>query len=141
MPAKRTSAFSRALQEAQSNTVSPQDSRTVSQLNSSTEESPVTPSHRQTVLGSETVTPFHSETVQPSHRSSVQPLHRETEEDERVVKTSFYPTPHQLEKLDDLASAYNKRYRRQRPRINRNDIVRYLIDQCEIDSLADLHSL
>jgi hypothetical protein len=57
----------------------------------------------------------------------------------QVVKTSFYPRPAQLDKLDDLAAEYNRRYRRQRPRINRNDIIRFLIDRCDLDMLADLH--
>jgi hypothetical protein len=65
------------------------------------------------------------------------PLYHPPEENQ-VVKTSFYPLPAQLDKLDDLASEYNRRYRRQRPKINRNDIIRYLIDQCSIETLSDL---
>jgi hypothetical protein len=56
-----------------------------------------------------------------------------------VVKTSFYPKPDQLDKLDDLASEYNRRYRRKRPRINRNDIVRFLIDLVDLDMLDELN--
>ena len=56
-----------------------------------------------------------------------------------VVKTSFYPRLDQLEKLDDLATEYNKRYRRLRKRIDRQDIMRFLIDQCTLDSLEALN--
>lgn len=155
MPTKRTSAFSRALQEAQSSTVPPQDGPTASPPHSDTatplDSATVPPSHSKTgetvaqqdsntAARYEAVQTSDPETATPPHRLTVQQSHSEAEE-ERVIKTSFYPTQDQLDKLDDLASAYNKRYRRQRPRINRNDIVRYLIDQCEIDNLADLHSI
>ena len=59
-------------------------------------------------------------------------------EEEQVVKTSFYPRLDQLDKLDDLAAEYNRLYRRKRPRINRNDIIRFLIDLCDLDMLDDL---
>ena len=50
-------------------------------------------------------------------------------------KISFYLTEDQTNKLDDLAYGYRKRTGK---RINRNDIVRYLIDQCTLETLADL---
>jgi hypothetical protein len=74
----------------------------------------------------ETVPPAHSETVSES-------------KDDQVIKTSFYPRQDQLDKLDDLAGEYNKRYRRQRKRIDRQDIIRFLIDRCTLDSLEDLN--
>jgi hypothetical protein len=74
----------------------------------------------------------HSDTVEPSDRETVAPS------EDQVVKTSFYPRQDQLDKLDDLAGEYNKRYRRQRKRIDRQDIIRFLIDGCTLDSLEDL---
>lgn len=58
--------------------------------------------------------------------------------DYQVIKTSFYPRQDQLDKLDDLAAEYNKKYRRQRKKIDRQDIIRFLIDSCTLDSLSDL---
>ena len=46
-----------------------------------------------------------------------------------VKPTSFYLTPTQLRKLDDLAYTYNGRTGK---RINRNDIIRHLVDTCDI---------
>jgi hypothetical protein len=54
---------------------------------------------------------------------------------EPLQKTTFYLTYGQLEKLDDLRLAHRKRTGR---RINRNDIVRYLIDQCTDEDLQNL---
>ena len=73
----------------------------------------------------------------PSYSETVSQGHSETGE-ELVVKTSFYPTQDQLDKLDDLATEYNRRYRRQRKKINRNDIIRYLIEQCSAETLDQL---
>jgi hypothetical protein len=47
-------------------------------------------------------------------------------------KITFYLTVEQANKLDDLAHDYKKRRGK---RINRNDIVRYLIDHCTLESL------
>ena len=52
-----------------------------------------------------------------------------------LKQTSFYLLPEQLLKLDDLA---HNHYRRTGRRINRNDIVRHLVDRCELNDLADL---
>jgi hypothetical protein len=52
-----------------------------------------------------------------------------------VKPTSFYLTPLQLRKLDDLAYTYNGRTGR---RINRNDIIRHLVDTCDIGNLQGL---
>ena|SRR5437660_285451 len=83
-----------------------------------------------------------SETVAPSYSEAVEPFDGEEREEaeDQVVKTSFYPKPAQLDKLDDLAAEYNRRYRRKRPRINRNHIVRFLIDLADIEMLDELNS-
>jgi hypothetical protein len=52
-----------------------------------------------------------------------------------VKPTSFYLTPAQLRKLDDLAYTYNGRTSK---RINRNDIIRHLVDTCDIGNLQGL---
>lgn len=52
-----------------------------------------------------------------------------------VKPTSFYLTPTQLRKLDDLAYTYNGRTGK---RINRNDIIRHLVDTCDIGNLQGL---
>lgn len=85
--------------------------------------------------------PLDSQKVAPSHSDTVETLHREEveEAESQVVKTSFYPKPAQLDKLDDLAAEFNHRYRRKRARINRNHIVRFLIDLVDIDMLEDLN--
>ncbi len=86
-----------------------------------------------------TVAPLDRETVSPLHSETVSQPHGKTPtEDDQVIKTSFYPKQDQLDKLDDLASEYNRRYRRQRKRIDRQDIMRYLIDQCSRESIDDL---
>ena len=52
-----------------------------------------------------------------------------------LKQTSFYLSPEQLLKLDDLA---HNHYRRTGRRINRNDVVRHLVDRCELNDIADL---
>jgi hypothetical protein len=52
-----------------------------------------------------------------------------------VKATSFYLTPAQLRKLDELAFQLNERSDQ---RINRNDIVRHLVDHCSFEDLAEL---
>jgi hypothetical protein len=52
-----------------------------------------------------------------------------------VKPTSFYLTLAQLRKLDDLAYTYNGRTGK---RINRNDIIRHLVDTCDIGHLQGL---
>src|SRR5258708_34412882 len=73
-----------------------------------------------------------------SHGKTVSTSHSETTQEQKAIKTSFYPTQDQLDKLDDLATDYNSHYHKQRQTINRNDIVRYLIDQCSIETLDGL---
>lgn len=78
-------------------------------------------------------TPLDNEPGESENRETVLPS-----EDDQVVKTSFYPTQGQLDKLDDLAGEYNKRYRRQRKKIDRQDIIRFLIERCDLNALTDL---
>ncbi len=47
-------------------------------------------------------------------------------------KTTFYLRPDQLDKLDELVYQYKKRTGR---RINRNDVVRQLVDQADVEAL------
>ncbi|MGB8346366.1 MAG: hypothetical protein WCD86_15890, partial [Ktedonobacteraceae bacterium] len=50
-------------------------------------------------------------------------------------KVTFYLTSEQADKLEELAYQHRKIKGK---RINRNDIVRHLIDQCSIEWLKDL---
>lgn len=81
----------------------------------------------------ETVTPSYSETVERLYSNTVTQQERETGKE--LEKTTFYLTLSQAEKLDDLAHDHKKRTGQ---RINRNDIVRYLIDQATLDSLSGI---
>ncbi len=60
---------------------------------------------------------------------------RKDAQNRSLKQTSFYLSPEQLLKLDDLA---HNHYRRTGRRINRNDIVRHLVDRCELNDIADL---
>lgn len=111
---KRPSAFFAATQQKQNEQTT---SATVSQSNG------------------KDVLPPNSETEKQENHQTVPPPEIS---DNQVVKTSFYPTQAQLEKLDDLAAEYNRRYRRQRRKIDRQDIIRFLIEQCSMNTLADL---
>ncbi|MDP9371787.1 MAG: hypothetical protein M3Q65_04910 [Chloroflexota bacterium] len=93
----------------------------------------VPPSH------SETVTPSNRETATPRNGETVEPLHgaaASAARDEGAAgglrKTSFYLRTDQLDKLDELAYAYKRRTGR---RIDRQDIVRQLVDRCALDDL------
>ncbi len=83
--------------------------------------------------GSEAVKPLNGETGKLSYRETAERPHSNTvtQSHGRTVKKerkiSFYLTPEQESKLDDLAYEYLKRTGK---RINRNDIVRHLVDQC-----------
>jgi hypothetical protein len=124
-----------------SDTVGTPDGSTVEQLDSDT----VKASKRETVLLSNsstveqleraTVAQPHSETVPPLNSSNVSPLHRSTVKTKKERKVSFYLTPEQESKLYDLEIACYQQYGK---RINRNDIVRYLIEQCMFESLSGL---
>jgi hypothetical protein len=61
---------------------------------------------------------------------------KEAQRQRRYLKqTSFYLSPDQLLKLDSLAHTH---YVQTGARINRNDIVRHLVDRCKLGDLADL---
>jgi len=77
----------------------------------------------------DTVTPSYGETSSPPHSETAQPAARGAS---GLEKTSFYLRPDQLDKLDELALAYR---RRTGQRVGRNDLVRRLIDRCDLDSL------
>jgi hypothetical protein len=64
----------------------------------------------------------------------VEPAKKEAQ-NRSLKQTSFYLSPEQLLKLDDLA---HNHYRRTGTRINRNDIVRHLVDRCQLNDIADL---
>ena len=119
MPGKqRKSAFSAVMREAQTrngDTVEQQHRETVSPQDSETAEQ----------LISNTVTPQNSNTVTPQSGKTVS----------QYEKVSFYLTPGQALKLDDLAHDFRRTYGK---RINRNDIVRYVIDQVSLESLEGM---
>jgi hypothetical protein len=144
---KRKSAFSAALQEAQQHgdTVLPQEGETVTTPHSET----VTTPHGETVVPLDSipatqyhslpVSPSHSETVQSEQQIELSPSHGDTvkpSKDQFSRKVSFYLTREQEKKLDDLADDYRRQH--EGKRINRNDIVRYLIDHCTLKTLETL---
>lgn len=52
----------------------------------------------------------------------------------KFEKVSFYLTPEQVESLDEACLAYKKATGK---RINRNDIVRHLVEQLSVESLIE----
>lgn len=89
----------------------------------------------------ETVEPYNSNTAEPQDSSAVKLYNNNTVEPQNLdnvkigsEKTTFYLRPDQLDKLDELTLAYKKRTRK---RINRNDIVRQLIDLCDLEMLVE----
>lgn len=150
--AKRKSAFFSATQEAQKTIKQesadiPRDHESTSHLQSDTHlpSSSMTapPSNSETVeqFSSNTALPLSSETVEQSKLNTALPSNSETAKQsnhataKKQEKISFYLTTEQAEKLDDLAYEHKKRTGR---RINRNDIVRYLIEACSIENLENL---
>ena len=118
-PAKRKSAFFSATQEVQQK---------------------VEPENTVRPLGSDNVSELQSENVSPSHSETVQSPQPQIESQKpgkvkKDTKVSFYLTAEQEQKLDDLAYEHKKRTGK---RINRNDIVRHLIDHCIIEDLHDI---
>ncbi len=75
--------------------------------------------------------PLHRSTVSPQPRETVKTPHRITVTAE-LNKTSFYLTQAQLDKLDELVYAYKRQTGK---RINRNDIVRFLVDHARLETL------
>jgi len=142
--AKRKSAFFSATQEAQKqaeqeNAVKPSHSENVIQIDSKTvsesQGDTLPPSSSVTVvpLSSDTVETSQSETVTEQQSRKMKPLNSTTVKKE--VKVSFYLTPEEEQKLDDLAYEHKKRTGK---RINRNDIVRHLIDHCSSEDLQNI---
>ena len=90
---------------------------------------------------SETVIPSSGETDTLQYRETAKQLYSNTvtrqgsKASEEFEKITFYLTAEQAEKLDDLAHDYKKQTGQ---RINRNDIVRYLIDLATLDSLEGI---
>ena len=109
MPEKRKSAFIRATQEAQTGATA------------DTLKNTVTP------LQGETVAPSSSEPVPPPQETSTSP--------KKDKKLTVYLTQEQQDKLDGLEIQY---YQRQKKKVNRMEIVRYLIDRCDINDLQSL---
>jgi hypothetical protein len=147
---KRESAFFKAMQEQQkeageqgttasqdSETVSPSNFSPVPPLNSSTGRPLSLPTVEQSHSAQEAPssqgsnTLLHRKTVSPQPRQTVSPAHRSTVTAE-LNKTSFYLTQAQLDKLDELAYAYKRQTGK---RINRNDIVRFLVDHARLETL------
>lgn len=109
MPVKRKSAYIQAAQEAQL--------------------------HRETAIQpqSEPVTPLQGATVPQQDSKPVEQAHSATVKKDK--KVTFYLTQDEEEKLQDLEYQLSKRHKK---RINRNDIVRYLIDNVTADDLGNL---
>lgn len=76
-----------------------------------------------------------AETPIPTSNPAETPQQATKAQARSVKPTSFYLTPIQLRKLDDLAYTYNGRTGK---RINRNDIIRHLVDTCDIGNLQGL---
>lgn len=117
-------------------TVTQQHSDTVEQLKS--EAVKLLEGEATTQQSSETVELYYGETserlynntVTQQDSSTVTLSHRQTVKKE--AKISFYFTAEQEKKLDTLELEYRLRTGR---RINRNDIMRYLLDHCTIEGL------
>lgn len=74
--------------------------------------------------------------VRPTTTAQTAPVEETKPAKNRTVKpTSFYLTDKQIRKLDDLAYTYNGRTGK---RINRNDIIRHLVDKCDVGDLQGL---
>jgi len=67
---------------------------------------------------------LHSDTVAPLEESTL-----------KTNKTSFYLTAGEIRKLKELEIEY---YQRTGQSVNRNDLVRYLIDTCTLDTFSNL---
>lgn len=114
MPNKRESAFLRAQREAQ-------------------QTSTYLPTPSVTAQNQAEVLPSQGENVQPSNGKVVRPSNGEAVKKDR--KITFYFTKEEADKLNDLETEFWIRFKR---RVNRNDIVRYLVRQSHIDTLEEL---
>jgi hypothetical protein len=79
--------------------------------------------------------PGNATIAEPQSVPSVADPAKKEAQNRSLKQTSFYLSPEQLLKLDDLA---HNHYRRTGKRINRNDIVRHLVDRCQLNDIADL---
>jgi hypothetical protein len=83
---------------------------------------------------SQTISLSNSSTVErPDSETAIQPS--STSAQRNLTKTSFYIRPDQADKLDELA--YNFKHQRGK-RIDRQDIIRTLIDNSNLDQLLNL---
>ncbi len=77
----------------------------------------------------DTATPLSSTVPQ----SSTTPQNGEEPQDEALEKVSFYITASQLNRLYDLVNEYRKRTGIRK--VNRNDIIRLILDQTNLDHI------
>jgi hypothetical protein len=91
----------------------------------------VTPDPAPATPDSNTVLPQHGNTAKaaPAATAAADAVPAAAKAGE---KTTFYLRPDQVDKLDELALAYKRKTGK---RVNRNDLVRQLIDQAELDDL------
>lgn len=98
----------------------------------------VIPQNSSTVepQSSDTVKQQSSDTVSQQKSNTVIQQSQSTIADDSSTreKISFYLRPDQIDKLDDLTRAYKRRTGK---RLNRNELVRRLIDNCTLDMLFD----
>lgn len=66
-------------------------------------------------------------------QSSTTPQNSEEPQDEALEKVSFYITASQLNRLYDLVNEYRKRTGIRK--VNRNDIIRLILDQTNLDHI------
>lgn len=118
-----------------SQTVSPSNDEAVTPLNRDTvrqldgeREGAEEQKHGETVIRShrETASPLNDVTVSQLDGLTVSPSNRETVKSRKEKKITFYFTPEEEAKLDHLEIDYRQRTGQ---RINRNDIIRYLLKQ------------
>lgn len=88
------------------------------------------PSALDRLVGNVTPPPVESE--QPEEAPS---MHEPHPGGRTYKPTSIYLDDEQLDKLDDLAHDFKKRTRK---RINRNDIVRALVDMADLDTILKI---
>lgn len=81
----------------------------------------------------ETVKPLNGDAPKQPNSNTAQPQSGKTVK--QKGKTSFYLADGQEEKLEELAFRFLQQHGR---RINRNEIVRHLIDRCTLESLEGL---
>lgn len=130
MSVKRKSAYLRATQEAQaaqqsSDTVIPLDREEVEELKKQDAFPVASTSNVPTAIQQS------SEEVRQLDRENTKQFHGEEVKQQKSEKISFYLTPDEARKLNDLEYEQRKRTGR---RVNRNDLIRHLIDTCTSES-------